>query len=296
MLQTPPESPLDGGWNPARTPNPPTLQPLDPPFQWWNPTLPTLKPTSIGLLEGVLAGVPTLLNPLLSDQPQVPQFFSSTLPPLVRSKSRGPSCMTPLNQFITTPLYTSHLAIALFHRGAYHEPDRCDSQGSGFGNGCGCKGHGGDKRDGWKVDSQPITWQPATTLGQPTTLGPKDWSKSLFLNEGTNWYRCLNLRVKTQRQYLLVFLLPLRISHLRAPSRCEFYSCAAATAQQHMSYTYQLGDFEAGEWEVWHSLKQSGTVGGARVPVEVPTRIRATRVVSDYFAEVIGKNRHYPIF
>ena len=130
---------------------------------------------------------------------------------------------------------------------------------------------------GRQVDTQPITWPPTASLS------PEDWSESLFLKGQTNWYRCLSLRVKTQPPHVLILHLPLRITDLRHPSRRELFLCVAAIATKHKSYTYQLWDAEASEWEVWHSLKRFGGVGGARVPAEVHTR------VSDWVAERVAE-------
>ena len=130
---------------------------------------------------------------------------------------------------------------------------------------------------GGQVDTQPITWPPTASLSA------EDWSESLFLEGQTNWYRCLSLRVKTQPPHVLILHLPLRITDLRHPSRRELFLCAATTATKHRSYTYQLWDAEASEWEVWHSLKRFGGVGGARVPAEVQTP------VSDWVAERLAE-------
>ena len=69
---------------------------------------------------------------------------------------------------------------------------------------------------------------------------------------------------------MLILHLPLRITDLRHPSRRELFLCAAPTATKHRSYTYQLWDAEANEWEVWHSLKRFGGVGGAPAKVTAP--------------------------
>ena len=130
---------------------------------------------------------------------------------------------------------------------------------------------------GGQVDTQPITWPPAGSLS------PEDWSESLFLKGQTNWYWCLSLRVKTQPPHVLILHLPLRITDVRHPSRRELFLCAAATATKHRSYTYQLWDAEANEWELWHSLKRFGGVGGARVPADVQTR------VGDWVAERVAE-------
>ena len=82
---------------------------------------------------------------------------------------------------------------------------------------------------------------------------------------------------------MLILHLPLRITDLRHPSRRELFLCAAATATKHRSYTYQLWDAEANEWEVWHSLKRFGGVNGARVPADVQTR------VGDWVAERVAE-------
>ena len=115
---------------------------------------------------------------------------------------------------------------------------------------------------GGEVDTQPIAWLPTASLS------PEDWSESLFLKGKTNWYRCLSLRVKTQAPQLLGLVLSLRTRH-----RHVNILCAGATTQAHRSYTYQLWDASAGEWEGWHYLKRVANLGGAGVLTEVQTLV-----------------------